>query len=156
MLKIRLVEKQCIAENTKESFFVLYSDLSQSSFGVPNSLKLWLKFHHMLQVSAEIFPEIFPGKPLAFFLFAPRYPFSWRWVSQQKENDMSQYDPEFIGPVRAPEYLPLEFQIMFIRSVLKNWMQPEEEHFANKFDRNQGWISVLKRSCYRRQFMKYS
>ena len=58
---------------------------------------------------------------------------------------MSQYDPEFIGPIRAPEYLPLEFQIMFIRSVLKNWMQPEEEHFANKFGRNQGWIQVTEK-----------
>ena len=51
---------------------------------------------------------------------------------------MSENDPDFIGPIRAPDYLPLEFQIMFIRSFLKNWMQPEEEQFANKFDRKRG------------------
>ena len=51
---------------------------------------------------------------------------------------MSEYDPDFIGPIRAPEYLPLEFQTMFIRSVLKNWMQPEDEQFANQFGRNRG------------------
>ena len=43
---------------------------------------------------------------------------------------MSEYDPDFIGPIRAPDYLPLEFQIIFIRSVLKSWLQPEKEHFA--------------------------
>ena len=32
---------------------------------------------------------------------------------------MSEYDPEFIGPIKAPDYLPLEFQIIFIRSVFK-------------------------------------
>ena len=38
---------------------------------------------------------------------------------------MSEYDPDFIGPIRAPDYLPLEFQIIFIRSVLRNWLQPK-------------------------------
>ena len=51
------------------------------------------------------------------------------------ENEMSEYDPNFIGPIRAPDYLPLEMQVVFIRSVLKGWMEPEEEQFANKFKR---------------------
>lgn len=45
---------------------------------------------------------------------------------------MSKYDPNFIGPIKAPEYLPLELQLVFIRSVLKNWMEPETKQFANK------------------------
>ena len=44
------------------------------------------------------------------------------------------YVKDFIGPIRAPDYLPLEFQIIFIRSVLKNWLQPEKEHFAYRDD----------------------
>ena len=48
---------------------------------------------------------------------------------------MSEYDPNFIGPIRAPDYLPLEMQVVFIRSVLKGWMEPEEEQFENKFKR---------------------
>ena len=47
---------------------------------------------------------------------------------------MPEYDPDFIGPIRAPDYLPLEFQIIFIRSVLKSWLQPEKEHFAYRDD----------------------
>ncbi|NCX28643.1 MAG: hypothetical protein EBX20_08285, partial [Rhodobacterales bacterium] len=44
--------------------------------------------------------------------------------------NLTMPDPEFIGPIKAPDYLPLEFQIIFIRSVLKNWIQPDKEHFA--------------------------
>ena len=36
--------------------------------------------------------------------------------------------------VVAPDCLPIEFQIIFIRSVLKNWLQPEKEHFAYRDD----------------------
>ena len=55
-------------------------------------------------------------------------------MNQHKENVMPEYDPDFIGPIRAPDYLLLEFQIIFIRSVLKSWLQPEKEHFAYRDD----------------------
>ena len=45
------------------------------------------------------------------------------------------YEPDYVGPVKAPEYLPLEQQTIFVRAILKNWLQVdekpiEEEHFA--------------------------
>ena len=49
------------------------------------------------------------------------------------------YEPDYFGPVKAPEYLPLEQQMIFVRAILKNWLQVdekpiEEEHFAYRDD----------------------
>ena len=49
------------------------------------------------------------------------------------------YEPDYVGPVKAPEYLPLELQTIFVRAILKNWFQADEkpiekEHFAYRDD----------------------
>ena len=49
------------------------------------------------------------------------------------------YEPDYVGPVKAPEYLPLELQTIFVRAMLKNWFQVddkpiEKEHFAYRDD----------------------
>jgi hypothetical protein len=49
------------------------------------------------------------------------------------------YEPDYVGPVKAPEYLPLELQTIFVRAILKNWFQVdgkpnEEKHFAYRDD----------------------
>jgi hypothetical protein len=48
-------------------------------------------------------------------------------------------EPDYVGPVKAPEYLPLELQTIFVRAILKNWFQVdekpiEEKHFAYRDD----------------------
>ena len=37
------------------------------------------------------------------------------------------YEPDHVGPVKAPEYLPLELQTIFVRAILKNWFQVDEK-----------------------------
>ena len=49
------------------------------------------------------------------------------------------YEPDYVGPVKAPEYLPLELQTIFVRAILTNWFQADEkpiekEHFAYRDD----------------------
>lgn len=49
------------------------------------------------------------------------------------------YEPDYVGPVKAPEYLSLELQTVFISAVLRNWFQVdekpiEEKHFAYRDD----------------------
>ena len=49
------------------------------------------------------------------------------------------YEPDYVGPVNAPEYLPLELQTIFVCALLKNWFQVdekpiEEKHFAYRDD----------------------
>ena len=49
------------------------------------------------------------------------------------------YEPDYVGPVKAPEYLPLELQTIFVHAMLKNWFQVdekpiEEKHFAYRDD----------------------
>ena len=49
------------------------------------------------------------------------------------------YGPDYVGPVKAPEYLPLELQTIFVRAMLKNWLHVdekpiEEKHFAYRDD----------------------
>jgi hypothetical protein len=49
------------------------------------------------------------------------------------------YEPDYVGPVKAPEYLPLELQTIFVCALLKNWFQVdgkpiEEKHFAYRDD----------------------
>ena len=49
------------------------------------------------------------------------------------------YEPDYIGPVEAPEYLLLELQTIFVCALLKNWFQVdrkpiEEKHFAYRDD----------------------
>ena len=36
---------------------------------------------------------------------------SWHEVSQLKGKLMSENEPDFIGPIKAPDYLTLEFEI---------------------------------------------
>ena len=48
-------------------------------------------------------------------------------------------EPDYVGPVKAPEYLPLKLQTVFVRAILKNWFQVdekplEEKHFAYRDD----------------------
>ena len=45
------------------------------------------------------------------------------------------YEPDYVGTVKAPEYLSLELQTVFISAILRNWFQVaekpiEEKHFA--------------------------
>ncbi|MDB2663117.1 hypothetical protein N9Y61_04690 [Paracoccaceae bacterium] len=49
------------------------------------------------------------------------------------------YEPDYVGPVKAPEYLPLDLQTIFVCALLKNWFQVdgkpiEEKHFAYRDD----------------------
>ena len=49
------------------------------------------------------------------------------------------YEPDYVGPVKAPEYLPLELQTIFVRAILSSWFQVdekpiEENHFAYRDD----------------------
>ena len=49
------------------------------------------------------------------------------------------YEPDYVGPVKAPEYLPLELQTIFVRAILRSWFQVdekpiEENHFAYRDD----------------------
>jgi hypothetical protein len=49
------------------------------------------------------------------------------------------YEPDYVGPVKAPEYLPLELQTIFVRAMLKNWFQVDDKpiekvHFAYRDD----------------------
>ena len=49
------------------------------------------------------------------------------------------YEPDHVGPVKAPEYLPLELQTIIVRAILRNWFQLdekpiEEEHLAYRDD----------------------
>jgi len=49
------------------------------------------------------------------------------------------YEPDYVGPVKAPEYLSLELQTVFISAILRNWFQVdekpiEEKHFAYRDD----------------------
>ena len=44
------------------------------------------------------------------------------------------YEPDYVGPVKAPEYLPLELQTIFVRAILRSWFQIEENHFAYRDD----------------------
>ena len=49
------------------------------------------------------------------------------------------YEPNYVGPVKAPEYLPLVLQTIFVRTMLKNCLQVdnkpiEKEHFAYRDD----------------------
>ena len=49
------------------------------------------------------------------------------------------YEPDYVGPVKVPEYLPLELQTIFVSAILKNWFQVdekpiEEKHFAYRDD----------------------
>ena len=49
------------------------------------------------------------------------------------------YEPDYVGPVKAPEYLPIELQTIFVRAMLKNWLHVdekpiEEKHFAYRDD----------------------
>ena len=44
-------------------------------------------------------------------------------------------EPDYVGPVKAPEYLPLELQTIFVRAILRSCFQVdekpiEEKHFA--------------------------
>jgi hypothetical protein len=48
-------------------------------------------------------------------------------------------EADYVGPVKAPEYLPLELQTIFVTAILKNWFQVDEkpiekEHFAYRDD----------------------
>ena len=45
------------------------------------------------------------------------------------------YEPDYVGTVKAPEYLSLELQTVFISAILRNGFQVdekpiEEKHFA--------------------------
>ena len=49
------------------------------------------------------------------------------------------YEPDYVGPVKAPEYLSLELQTVFISAILRNWFKVdekpiEEKHFAYRND----------------------
>ena len=49
------------------------------------------------------------------------------------------YEPDYVGPVKAPEYLSLELQTVFISAILRNWFKVdekpiEEKHFAYRDD----------------------
>ena len=49
------------------------------------------------------------------------------------------YEHDYVGSVKAPEYLPLELQTIFVCAMLKNWLQVdekpiEEKHFAYRDD----------------------
>ena len=49
------------------------------------------------------------------------------------------YEPDYVGPVKANEYLSLELQTVFISAILRNWFQVdekpiEEKHFAYRDD----------------------
>jgi len=43
------------------------------------------------------------------------------------------YEPDYVGPIKAPEYLPLELQIIFMRAMLKNWFQVDEKPIEEKY-----------------------
>ena len=49
------------------------------------------------------------------------------------------YEPDYVGPVKANEYLSLELQTVLISAILRNWLQVdekpiEEKHFAYRDD----------------------
>ena len=49
------------------------------------------------------------------------------------------YEPDYVGPVKAPEYLSLELQTVFISAILRNWFKVDEKpivekHFAYRDD----------------------
>ena len=49
------------------------------------------------------------------------------------------YDPDYVEPVKAPEYLPLELQTIVVRAIIRSWFQVdekqiEENHFAYRDD----------------------